>query len=78
MIEQYSKTQMFDSVMELIPEIKDKMVLEFISILPKYKSEEIISKLEYIRDHVVELDCPTCEENEVRDTAKEKKTLEEL
>ena len=79
MIDNYSKTHKFNSVTELLSEITDKTVLEFISILPKYRTpEEIISKLQYIRDSVVERDCPTCIENEKIATEKEKKTIKEL
>ena len=79
MIDKYSKTCKFDSVTELLSEITDQIVLEFISILPKYRtSEEIISKLQYIRDNVVERDCLTCVENEKIATEKENKTMNEL
>ena len=79
MIDQYSKTKKFGSVTELLSEITDQLVLEFISILPKYRTpEEIISKLQYIRDNVVERDCPTCIENEKIATEKENKTMQEL
>ena len=79
MIELYSKTHKFASVTELLSEITDQTVLEFISILPKYRtSEEIISKLQYIRDNVVECDCPTCIDNEKIATEKENKTMQEL
>lgn len=78
MIHDYSMTHKFDSVTKLMPQIKDQTVLEFLDILPKYRTaENIIVKLKYIRDNVVELDCPTCIKNEIEATEKEKKTMSE-
>ena len=79
MIDRYSKTRKFSSVTELLSEITDQTVLEFINILPKYRTpEEIISKLQYIRDNVVERDCKICIDKEKIATEKENKTMQEL
>lgn len=79
MIHDYSVTHKFDSVTKLLSDIKDPLVLEFLDILPKYREpKNIITKLEYIRDNVVELDCPTCIKKETEAIEKENKILDEL
>lgn len=55
MIDSYTNTHDYKSVSELLSEIEDGMVLDFLRISVKYSGEPelMISKLKYIRDHVV-------------------------
>lgn len=79
MIDAYTETGKYTSVSDLLPEIKDNLVLEFLEIIPKYQEvEKILNKLKYIRDNVVEKDCPTCIANEEKHTTKENKTMSDL
>lgn len=66
MIDDYTKTGDYKSVVALYPEIEDKTVLDFLRIVgTKYDNpDDIIKHLKYIRDEVVMCDCDQCEINE--------------